>query len=96
MTMILRFASGAYVSLIAAPIVALGKNFSTTRLSRSIQRLTKCIGETGDVGRRTGLYFTVLATGAIAGPPISGAINVATGGYTVVGIYAGKLKLLCL
>ncbi|KAI5124365.1 hypothetical protein M0805_008969 [Coniferiporia weirii] len=60
--------SGAYVSLIAAPMIALG--------------------DTGDVGRRTGMYMSVLAIGALAGPPISGAINVATGGYKAVGIYA--------
>ena len=36
------------------------------------------------------MYFTVMALGAIAGPPISGAINVATGGYKAVGIYAGE------
>jgi MCP family monocarboxylic acid transporter-like MFS transporter 10 len=47
------------------------------------------LGESADVGRRTGMYFTVIALGALAGPPISGAINHATGGYTVVGIFAG-------
>ena len=65
-----RFSSGAYVSLIAAPMIALG--------------------DTGDVGRRTGMYMSVLATGAVAGPPISGAISTATGGYTAVGVYAGS------
>ena len=47
------------------------------------------LGESADVGRRTGMYFTVVSLGALAGPPISGAINHATGGYTVVGIFAG-------
>lgn len=37
------------MSLIAAPIVALG--------------------DTDDVGRRTGMYFSILAIGALAGPP---------------------------
>ena len=46
-------------------------------------------GETGDVGRRTGMYFTILCFGAVAGPPISGAISTATGSYKAVGIYAG-------
>jgi MCP family monocarboxylic acid transporter-like MFS transporter 10 len=47
------------------------------------------LGDSTDVGRRTGMYLTVLSLGSLAGPPISGAINRATGGYTVVGIYAG-------
>lgn len=68
------FSSGAYVSLIGAPMIALG--------------------DTSDVGRRTGMYMSVLATGALAGPPISGAINVATGGYHATGIYAGTFSFL--
>ncbi|KAH8117270.1 MFS general substrate transporter [Phellopilus nigrolimitatus] len=66
--------SGAYVGLIAAPMIALG--------------------DTGDVGRRTGMYFSVLAVGALAGPPISGAINEATGNYTATGIYAGTMVII--
>ena len=47
------------------------------------------MGERHDVGVRLGMYWTILAMGALAGPPISGAINAATGGYTAVGWYAG-------
>ncbi len=47
------------------------------------------LGGSADVGRRTGMYFTILSLGALAGPPISGAINHSTGGYTAVGIFAG-------
>ncbi|KAI0306270.1 MFS general substrate transporter [Multifurca ochricompacta] len=47
------------------------------------------LGDSTDIGRRTGMYFTILSFGALAGPPISGAINHATAGYTAVGIYAG-------
>jgi MFS family permease len=47
------------------------------------------LGNSTDVGRRTGMYLTILSLGSLAGPPISGAINHATGGYSVVGIYAG-------
>lgn len=43
------FSSGAFVSFIAAPIVALG--------------------DVDDVGRCTGMYFSILAIGALAGPP---------------------------
>ncbi|KIY49057.1 MFS general substrate transporter [Fistulina hepatica ATCC 64428] len=51
------------------------------------------MGEIGDVGRRTGMALTITAVGALAGPPISGAINNATGGYTVVGYYAGSVVM---
>ncbi|EPQ57826.1 MFS general substrate transporter [Gloeophyllum trabeum ATCC 11539] len=68
------FSSGVYVSLLIAPVLALG--------------------ETGDVGRRVGMTMTIQAFGALAGPPISGAINVATGGYLATGIYAGTVIML--
>jgi len=47
------------------------------------------MGETGDVGRRTGMFFSILAIGALTGPPISGAIKSATGDFKAVGYYAG-------
>ena len=47
------------------------------------------MGDMHDVGRRTGTAMTVIALGAIAGPPISGAIAQATGGFKAVGYYAG-------
>ena len=47
------------------------------------------MGETHDVGLRLGMFFTILALGALAGPPISGAINEATDGFKAVGYYAG-------
>jgi hypothetical protein len=47
------------------------------------------LGEVQDVSRRTGMALTIAAFGALAGPPISGAINTATSGFTVVGYYAG-------
>ena len=47
------------------------------------------LGGEGDVGRRIGMFMTITAFGAVAGPPISGAINAATGGFKAVGIYAG-------
>ncbi|KAI0923690.1 hypothetical protein AcW1_006580 [Taiwanofungus camphoratus] len=48
------------------------------------------MGERHDVGTRVGMSFTVLALGALAGPPISGAIYDATGDYKPVGYYAGS------
>ncbi|KAI0707812.1 MFS general substrate transporter [Earliella scabrosa] len=66
--------SGVYISLLAAPIVRMGK--------------------THDVGVRIGMSSTLLALGAVAGPPISGAINAATGGFKYTGIYAGSVVML--
>ena len=51
------------------------------------------MGDTHDVGLRVGMSMTVLAFGAVAGPPISGAINQATGGFEAVGDYAGMFSL---
>ncbi|KAJ6563642.1 MFS general substrate transporter [Mycena vulgaris] len=54
------------------------------------------MGEMSDVGRRTGTLFSVLSLGALAGPPISGAIASATGGYEAVGYYAGSTMVVAL
>lgn len=54
------------------------------------------MGGTGDVGRRIGMFMSILALGALAGPPISGAINTATGGFQAVGYYAGTLVAILL
>ena len=55
------------------------------------------LGDTHDVGRRLGMFLSIMSFGALAGPPISGAINTATGGFTAVGVYAGKRWFLeCL
>lgn len=48
------------------------------------------MGAVDDVGRRVGLFLSFAAFGALAGPPISGAINSATGGFEDVGWYAGE------
>ena len=48
------------------------------------------MGHTDDVGRRVGMFMSILAIGALAGPPISGAISTATGGFKAVGYYAGS------
>ncbi|KAI0689428.1 major facilitator superfamily domain-containing protein [Cytidiella melzeri] len=54
------------------------------------------MGETHDVGLRMGMYFTLLALGALAGPPISGAIEQATDGYRAVGYYAGSVVVVAV
>ena len=48
------------------------------------------LGGSTDVGRRTGMFLTILSFGSLLGPPISGAINRATDGFSAVGIYAGQ------
>ncbi|SJK98870.1 uncharacterized protein ARMOST_02143 [Armillaria ostoyae] len=47
-------------------------------------------GDTTGVGRRVGMMMSILAVGALVGPPISGSINSATGGFEAVGYYAGR------
>ncbi|KAJ6519091.1 major facilitator superfamily domain-containing protein [Mycena sanguinolenta] len=54
------------------------------------------MGEVEDIGRRTGMALTIAASGALAGPPISGAINTATGGFVAMGYYAGGTILLAV
>ncbi|KAF8322349.1 MFS general substrate transporter [Cantharellus anzutake] len=53
-------------------------------------------GVQGDMGRRTGMLFTLSGIGALCGPPISGAIHDATGGYKAVGAYAGSILMMSL
>ena len=50
------------------------------------------MGNVHDVGSRVGICMSILAIGAVAGPPISGAINTATGNFNITGIYAGALR----
>jgi MFS transporter, MCT family, solute carrier family 16 (monocarboxylic acid transporters), member 10 len=54
------------------------------------------LGDIDDVGRRIGMMMSILAIGALCGPPISGAIHTATegGGFENVGYYAGSTILM--
>jgi len=47
------------------------------------------MGDMHDAGRRSGTALTSITLGAVAGPPISGAIAQATGGFKAVSYYAG-------
>lgn len=47
------------------------------------------LGRREDLGRRVGMMMTLASVGALTGPPISGAIIKASGGYTATGYYAG-------
>ena len=50
------------------------------------------MGTRHNIGMMVGVAMTIMAMGAIAGPPISGAINSATGGFKAVGAYAGMFS----
>jgi len=51
------------------------------------------MGDTHDLGRRVGMDMTIMAIGALTGPPIAGAIRDASGGFHDVGLYAGSVVL---
>ncbi|KAK0490502.1 major facilitator superfamily domain-containing protein [Armillaria novae-zelandiae] len=54
------------------------------------------LGEISNIGQRTGMTMSIAALGAVAGPPISGAIYTATGGFEAMGYYAGSLVMLAV
>ncbi|KAG1827418.1 major facilitator superfamily domain-containing protein, partial [Suillus subaureus] len=47
------------------------------------------MGQMEDAGRRVGMFMSLIAFGGVAGPPISGAISTATGGFVAAGYYSG-------
>ncbi|KAF8906687.1 major facilitator superfamily domain-containing protein [Mucidula mucida] len=51
-------------------------------------------GDPSDIGKNVGMLMSIIALGALAGPPISGVINSATGGFVAVGCFAGSAVLL--
>jgi MCP family monocarboxylic acid transporter-like MFS transporter 10 len=65
------FCSGAYITLLPAPLLAMGDMY--------------------DAGKRSGIAWSAIALGAVAGPPISGAIIQTPGGFNTVSYYAGTL-----
>ncbi|KAI0684837.1 MFS general substrate transporter [Cytidiella melzeri] len=52
------------------------------------------MGELHDNGSRLGNFLTCMSLGALAGPPISGAIEGATGSFVLVGVWAGTAILV--
>jgi len=48
------------------------------------------MGKMEDAGRRVGMFMSLIGLGSIVGPPISGAIRTASGGFIATGYYAGK------
>ncbi|EKM50482.1 uncharacterized protein PHACADRAFT_213401 [Phanerochaete carnosa HHB-10118-sp] len=55
--------------------------------------VTTRLGGVEDVGLRTGVQMTFMSLGALAGPPISGAIQQHTGSFHDVGLYAGSMVI---
>ncbi|KAK1234571.1 hypothetical protein PQX77_002223, partial [Marasmius sp. AFHP31] len=74
--------------------VAILNGFFTGAFAGTFVLPVYAMGEIDDVGRRTGMIMTVAAIGALIGPPISGAINDASGGFEAVGYYAGSMIIL--
>ncbi|KAH9852390.1 MFS general substrate transporter [Lenzites betulinus] len=52
------------------------------------------MGAIAEVGMRTGMAFSIMSLGALAGPPISGAIFDHTGSFENVGYYAGTTVMV--
>jgi len=78
-------------SLIAVVILyGLSSGANVSLLSNPMMEL----GATEDLGRRLGMFMSIFSLGALAGPPISGAINTASGGFEVVGYYAGSVVMV--
>ncbi|OCH88815.1 MFS general substrate transporter [Obba rivulosa] len=75
---------GGFVAI--AIIYGISSGVYVSLLTAPIVRM----GETQDVGNRMGMTLSVMALGALAGPPISGAVNGATGNFKAVGYYAGS------
>ena len=68
------------------------RRFSSGSYVSLVSNPMMALGDTKDVGRRLGMFSTVFSLGALAGPPISGAINTATGSFKAVGYYAGVAR----
>ncbi|KAG6911396.1 hypothetical protein DXG01_016493 [Tephrocybe rancida] len=68
--------------------IALLYGFTSGTYTSTFQMPAYVMGEIEDVGRRAGMVMTFAALGAIAGPPISGALRQASGGFAAVGLFA--------
>ncbi|KAH9839720.1 MFS general substrate transporter [Rhodofomes roseus] len=85
MTYAWPFAGGTAGYIVIAILYGMASGIFASLVAKPIVSM----GEIKDVGARVGMAFTLLALGALAGPPISGAIQTATGSYKAVGYYAG-------
>lgn len=83
-------------SLASMIVVAVIYGFTSGAFISSAVNPIYDFGEISDVGRRTGMAFSIAALGALAGPPISGAINTATRSFEAMGYYAGSAIMLAV
>ncbi|KAK0231186.1 major facilitator superfamily domain-containing protein [Armillaria fumosa] len=83
-------------SLVSMIVVAVIYGFTSGAFISSAVNPIYDFGEISDVGRRTGMAFSIAALGAVAGPPISGTINTATRGFEAMGYYAGSAIILAV
>ncbi|RPD66586.1 MFS general substrate transporter [Lentinus tigrinus ALCF2SS1-7] len=90
MTYIWPFATSVGGNIGVAIVYGMSSGIYVSLLVGPIVRM----GKTHDVGVRVGMSMTLIALGAVAGPPISGAINDATGGFKFVGVYAGSAVMI--
>ncbi|PIL24396.1 MFS general substrate transporter [Ganoderma sinense ZZ0214-1] len=92
MTYIWPFATSTGGNIAVAVVYGIFQGVFVSQIAAPIVRM----GRTEDVGLRIGMNFTVIALGAVAGPPISGAINTATGGFKFTGIFAGSAVVVAV
>lgn len=85
---------GAHTHYIRYPMIKFSHRFASGSYVSLLSNPIMDLGVVDDVGRRVGMFMSILSLGALAGPPISGAINSATGGFVVVGYYAGKYGII--
>ncbi|KAK0191342.1 major facilitator superfamily domain-containing protein [Armillaria mellea] len=83
-------------SLSSMIVVAVIYGFTSGAFISSAVNPIYDFGEISDVGRRTGMAFSIASLGAVAGPPISGAINTATRSFEAMGYYAGSAIMLAV
>src|ERR1700691_90257 len=81
--------AGLYRSRLELFLIKIDRFSSGTYISLVVFPIMS-MGASGDVGRRLGMFTSIISIGALTGPPISGAINSATGGYEAVGCYAAE------
>ncbi|KAG1756875.1 MFS general substrate transporter, partial [Suillus paluster] len=74
-------------------VIAAINGFSTGGYIALFTVVAVAMGEIEDAGRRVGMFMSLAAFGAIAGPPISGAISTASGGFIDAGYYAGGVTM---
>ncbi|KAI0807869.1 MFS general substrate transporter [Fomes fomentarius] len=90
MTYIWPFATSIGGNIVVAIFYGCSSGVYVSLLVAPVVRM----GDTHDVGVRVGMSMTLIALGSVVGPPISGAINAATGNFKFTGVYAGTAVMV--